>query len=121
MVDHVLLTVHDYGGHNGFPWMYTAIRHLYYWVGMKKDVQRHCKMCQLCAKHNIAKVKFEKTHFKEAHQTNAVHINGSDWRVPPTIMTRPQVCTYSYLYAHQLCVLHPTENEDSCRKLYRPT
>ena len=68
MVDHVLLTAHDYSGHNGFPRMYAAIRHLYYWVGMKKDVQRHCKKCQLCTKHNIAKVKFEKTHFKGAHQ-----------------------------------------------------
>ena len=50
MVDHVLLTAHDYSGHNGFPRMYAAIRHLYYWVGMMKDVQRHCKMCQLCTK-----------------------------------------------------------------------
>ena len=31
MVDHVLLTAHDYSGHNGFPRMYAAIRHLYYW------------------------------------------------------------------------------------------
>ena len=43
MVDHVLLTAHDYSGHNGFLRMYAAIRCLYYWVGMKKDVQRHCK------------------------------------------------------------------------------
>ena len=114
MVDHVLLTAHDYSGHNGFLRMYAAIRCLYYWVGMKKDVQRHCKKCQLCAKHNIAKVKFEKKiHFKGAQPAHAVHINGSDWRVPSTLMTRPQVCSYNYLYAHQLCVLHPTEDEDS--------
>ena len=43
MVDHVLLTAHDYSGHNGFPRIYVAIRHLSYWVGMTKDVQRHCK------------------------------------------------------------------------------
>ena len=35
---------------------------------MKRDIQQHCKRCQLCAKHNIAKVKFEKTHFKVARQ-----------------------------------------------------
>ena len=66
LVDHILMTAHDHGGHNGFPRMYAAIRHLYFWVGMKKDIQQHCKRCQLCTKHNIAKVKFEKTHFKGA-------------------------------------------------------
>ena len=35
---------------------------------MKRDIQQHCKRCQLCAKHNIAKVKFNKTHFKGARQ-----------------------------------------------------
>ena len=37
-------------------------------VGMKRDISCHCKTCQICAKHNIAKVKFEKTHFKGARQ-----------------------------------------------------
>ena len=68
MVDHILMIAHDHGGHNGFPRMYVAIRQLYYWVGMKRDIQQHCKRCQLCAKHNIAKVKFKKTHFKGARQ-----------------------------------------------------
>ena len=30
MADHVLLTVHDYSGHNGFPRTYAATRQLYY-------------------------------------------------------------------------------------------
>ena len=68
LVDHILMTAHNHGGHNGFPRMYAAIRQLYYWVGMKRDIQQHCKRCQLCAKHNIAKVKFKKTHFKGAGQ-----------------------------------------------------
>ena len=68
LVDHILMTAHNHGGHNGFMRMYAAIRHLYFWVGMKKDIQQHCRRCQLCAKHNIAKVKFEKTHFKGARQ-----------------------------------------------------
>ena len=68
LVDHILMTAHDHGGHNGLLRMYAAIRHLYFWVGMKRDIQQHCRRCQLCAKHNIAKVKFEKTHFKGARQ-----------------------------------------------------
>ena len=68
LVDHILMTAHDHGGHNGFPRIYAAIRSIYYWVGMKRDIQHHCRRCQLCVKHNIAKVKFEKTHFKGARQ-----------------------------------------------------
>ena len=65
LVDHILMTAHDHGS---FPRTYAAIRWLYYWVGMKRDIQQHCQRCQLCAKHNITKVKFEKTHFKGARQ-----------------------------------------------------
>ena len=61
------MKAYDHGGHNGFLRMYAAIRYLYFWVGMKRDIQQHCR-CQLCAKHNIAKVKFKKTHFKGARQ-----------------------------------------------------
>ena len=38
MVEHVLVTAHDHSQHNGFPKTYAAIRHLYFWVGMKKDM-----------------------------------------------------------------------------------
>ena len=41
LVDHILMTAYDHGGHNGFPRMYAAIRHLYFWVGVKKDIQPH--------------------------------------------------------------------------------
>ena len=30
LVDHILMTAHDHGGHNGFLRMYAAIRHLYF-------------------------------------------------------------------------------------------
>ena len=78
MVDHVLLTAHDHKRHNRFPRMYASVRCLYFWVGMKKDIHRHCKRCQLCAKHNIAKVKFKKTHFKGSKTAHAIHLNGFD-------------------------------------------
>ena len=68
LLDHILITAHDHDGHNGFPRTYATIRQLYYWGGMKRDIQQHCKRCHLCAKHNIAKIKFKKTHFKGARQ-----------------------------------------------------
>ena len=66
MVEHVWNTAHDHSGHNGFPRISASIRCLYFLVGMKKGIHQHCKRCQLCAKHNIAMVRFEKTHFKGA-------------------------------------------------------
>ena len=45
LVDHILMTACDHGGHNGFLRMYAAMRHLYFWVGMKKDIQQHCRRC----------------------------------------------------------------------------
>ena len=36
LVDHILMTAHDHGRHNGFLRMYAAIRHHYFWVGMKR-------------------------------------------------------------------------------------
>ena len=68
LVDHIPMTAHDHGGHNGFLRMYATIRHFYFLVGMKRDIQQYCKRCQLCEKYNIAKVKFEKTHFKGGRQ-----------------------------------------------------
>ena len=100
LVDHILMTAHNHSGHNGFPRMYAAIRQLYYWVGMKRDIQQHCKRCQLCAKHNIAKVKFEKTHFKGARQPmQFISMDLISEFHPPSHM-RTQVCSYCYLYAH---------------------
>ena len=43
LMAHVLVMAHDYSGHNGFPRMYAAIRCLYFWVGMKRDISHHCK------------------------------------------------------------------------------
>ena len=115
LMDHVLVTAHDYSGHNGFPRMYAAVRCLYFWVGMKRDISHHCKKCQICAKHNIAKVKFKKTHFKGVRQPMQFYLYGSGRWVPPLFLTRTQVCFNSYLYAHQLHILHPTEDKDSWR------
>ena len=65
MVEHILVTALNYSGDNGFPKTYAAIRHLYYRVGMKKDVQTTLYKCvKFVTKHNIAKVKFEKNPFQ---------------------------------------------------------
>ena len=48
LVDHVLLTAHDYNGHKWIPKDVCIRQRLYFWVGMKRTYIKHCKKCQLC-------------------------------------------------------------------------
>ena len=64
LIQSILKTTHDESGHNGFPRMYSAIRRLYYWKGIKEDVLQHCRNCYTCQLHKTAAVKFEAKHFK---------------------------------------------------------
>ena len=64
LIQSILKTAHDESGHNGFPRMYSAIRRLYYWKGIKEDVLQHCRNCYMCQLHKTAAVKFKAKHFK---------------------------------------------------------
>ena len=57
LISTVLLLAHDHTGHNGFRRTYAALKQLYYWKGMKKDILMHCKHCQVCAKQKVEKTK----------------------------------------------------------------
>ena len=47
--DVVLHLGHNQSGHNGYQRTYAAIRHLYYWKGMRTQVLQYCKSCKVCA------------------------------------------------------------------------
>ena len=64
LISTALLLAHDHTGHNGFRRTYAALKWLYYWKGMKKDVLMHCKHCQVCAKQKVKKTKFIKDNFR---------------------------------------------------------
>ena len=61
--DCVLILAHDKQGHNGALQVYNSIRRLYYWKGMKKQIQTHCSKCMTCAKFNSKVQEFERKHF----------------------------------------------------------
>ena len=42
-------------GHNGYQRAYAAIKHVYFWKGMRKHVLVHCKNCPTCAKQKVQK------------------------------------------------------------------
>ena len=47
--DVVLHLGHNQSGHNGYHRTYAAIKHLYYWKGMRTQVLHYCKSCKTCA------------------------------------------------------------------------
>ena len=68
LVFQVFQTAHDDLGHNGFLRTYVALKRVFYWKGMKKDIRKHCKTCATCMLHKLENVKFEKKIFKPSLQ-----------------------------------------------------
>ena len=44
----ILRMAHDELGHNGTHRIYTILKRLYYWKGLKPNIQKHIKMCYQC-------------------------------------------------------------------------
>ena len=55
-------------GHNGYQRTYAAIKHLYYWKGMRTQVLLYCKSCKVCAVQKVQKTQFEKQIFEPGVQ-----------------------------------------------------
>ena len=63
LVDVVLHLGHNQSGHNGYQRTYAAIKHLYYWKGMRTQILQYCKHCKVCAQQKVQKTQFEKQIF----------------------------------------------------------
>ena len=68
LVDVVLHLGHNQSGHNGYQRTYAAIKHLYYWKGMRAQILQYCKSCKVCAVQNDQKTQFEKQIFEPGVQ-----------------------------------------------------
>ena len=55
LVDVVLHLGHNQSGHNGYQRTYAAIKHLYYWKGMRAQILQYCKSCKVCAVQKVKK------------------------------------------------------------------
>ena len=54
----LLNLAHDQMGHNGSARTYMLLKRLYYWKGMKTDINIYVKQCKLCQRQNIVPVKY---------------------------------------------------------------
>ena len=59
----LLNLAHDQMGHNGSARTYMLLKKLYYWKGMKTDINIYVKQCKLCQRQNIVPVKYSQGHF----------------------------------------------------------
>ena len=66
--DCLIMLAHDEQGHNGFKRTYRSLQTVYYWKGMKRQIQLHCRRCRTCARHNIIAQEFSKEHFSAPAQ-----------------------------------------------------
>ena len=68
LVNTALFIGHNQSGHNGFQRTYAAMKRIYYWKGMHKDILRYCKGCSQCVKYQVEKRKFIEQSFKPGVQ-----------------------------------------------------
>ena len=66
LVAQVLLMAHDNLGHNGTHRMYTLLKRLYYWKGLKPSITKHIKMYYQCQRRNKQVVRYATLHFDVA-------------------------------------------------------
>ena len=59
----ILRMGHDELGCNGTHRTYTILKRLYYWKGLKPNVEKHIKMCYQCQRRNKQVVKYATLHF----------------------------------------------------------
>ena len=57
----------------------AAIKRIYYWKGMHKDILRYCKGCLQCVKHGVEKRKFIEQSFKPGVQPMEFIFYGPGW------------------------------------------
>ena len=81
----LLMLAHDQQGHNRFKRTYSALQTVYYWKGMKRQIQLHCRQMQDMYKtqHDVCKTQHEgmripQRTFFSTITTNGIHRNGPD-------------------------------------------
>ena len=114
--DVVLHLGHNQSGHNGYQRTYAAIKHLYYWKGMRTQVLHYCKSCKTCAVQKVKKTQFEKQIFEPGVQPMEFVSMDLIGEFHPSFIKRKQVCTNSSLYAYRIHLLHTHQEQISWRK-----
>ena len=107
LIHTVLHLGHNQSSHNRYQRTYAAIKHVYYWKGMRKHILVHCKGCAMCAKQRVQKTQFEKQIFEPGVQPmEFVCINLIGEFYPPSSKGNRYTLT-AVLYAYRVHIFHP--------------
>ncbi len=64
LVPEILKMAHDQSGHNSEKRMYLAVRKLYHWPDMLKEIRLYCARCQACKENNHGRFPYLTLTFK---------------------------------------------------------
>ena len=65
-IGQILRLAHDKLGHNGTHRTYTMLKRLYYWKGLKPNVEKHIKTCYQCQRRTKQVVNYATLYFDVA-------------------------------------------------------
>ena len=102
LVDVVLHLGHNQSGHNGYQRTYAAIKHLYYWKGMREQILQYCKVYVL-----YRRLQFEKQIFEPGVQPmEFISMDLIGEFHPPHV-----TCINCCMYAYRLHILHTHQEQ----------
>ena len=116
----VLQMAHDKLGHNGTHRMYTLLKRLYYWKGLKPSVAKHIKMCYQCQRRNKQVVKYATLHFDVATfpmQFISMDLIG-EFHPPTTKRNRYALTVICMLTGYVFCIPLKTKTAEEVLQAY---
>ena len=116
----ILWMVHDNLGHSGTHRMYTLLKRLYYWKGLKLSVVKHIKMCYHCQRRNKQVVKCATLHFDVATfpmQFISMDLIG-EFHPPTTNKNRYALPVICMLTGYVFCVPLKTKTAEEVTQAY---
>ena len=116
----ILQMAHDNLGHNGTHRMYTLLKRLYYWKGLKPSVEKHIKMCYQCQRRNKQVIKYATLHFDVATfpmQFISMDLIG-EFHPPTTKNNRYALTVICMLMGYVFCVPLKTKTAEEVIQAY---
>ena len=116
----ILQMAHDNLGHNGTHRMYTLLKRLYYWKGLKPSVEKHIKMCYQCQRRNKQVIKYATLHFDVATfpmQFISTDLIG-EFHPPTTKNNRYALTVICVLMGYVFCVPLKTKTAEEVIQAY---
>ena len=116
----VLQMAHNELGHNGTHRMYTLLKKLYYWKGLRPSVVKHIKMCYQCQRRNKQVVKYATLHFNVATfpmQFISMDLIG-EFHPPATKRNRYALTVICMLMGYVFCIPLKTKTAEEVLQVY---